>query len=55
MDKKTKSEILHVMRNIAQKFKLIEHLQATQKHTIESVNRDWDKVWDILDERNIER
>jgi len=55
LDRSTKTDILHLMRNIAQKFKFIESLQQTQHRMIETVNKDWDKVWELLDERETDK
>jgi len=41
-------EVLHIMRNIAQKHKGFEQLHETQKHLINTINSDWDRVMQIL-------
>jgi len=55
MRKTEKEEVLHIMKNIATKFKGVESMYKNQKnlhdaqtHMIHSINKDWDRVWELL-------
>ena len=43
-------ELLHLMKNIAQKAVGVEQLHDTQATIIKTVSKDWDRVWELLEE-----
>jgi len=55
MKKRNREDILHAMKNIAQKFKGVEMIHESQAKSyeaqarlIQSINEDFDRIFDVM-------